>query len=112
MPRLRTELERSLREYQQPRPSADLPTVELVHCLYRVNQCGIQLVLGSAVQWVEAHSAVQFEQSSSWCSAVLFFVLIILYSLYLEYDSPLVPSASGLAGYMAELHSYYPSSPF
>ena len=39
------------------------------------------------------------------------FVLIILYSLYLEYDSPLVPSASGLAGYMAELHSYYPSSP-
>jgi len=26
------------------------------------------------------------------------FVLIILYSLYLEYDSPLVPSASGLAG--------------
>ena len=27
-----------------------------------------------------------------------FFVLIILYSLYLEYDSPLVPSASGLAG--------------
>ena len=27
------------------------------------------------------------------------FVLIILYSLYLEYDSPLVPSASGLAGY-------------
>jgi hypothetical protein len=29
---------------------------------------------------------------------VLFFVLIILYSLYLEYDSPLLPSASGLAG--------------
>jgi hypothetical protein len=27
-----------------------------------------------------------------------FFVLIILYSLYLEYDSPLIPSASGLAG--------------
>jgi hypothetical protein len=26
-----------------------------------------------------------------------FFVLIILYSLYLEYDSPLLPSASGLA---------------
>jgi hypothetical protein len=26
------------------------------------------------------------------------FVLIILYSLYLEYDSPLLPSASGLAG--------------
>jgi len=26
------------------------------------------------------------------------FALIILYSLYLEYDSPLVPSASGLAG--------------
>jgi len=26
------------------------------------------------------------------------FVLIILYSLYLEYDSPLIPSASGLAG--------------
>jgi hypothetical protein len=26
------------------------------------------------------------------------FVLIIQYSLYLEYDSPLVPSASGLAG--------------
>jgi hypothetical protein len=41
----------------------------------------------------------------------LFFVLIILYSLYLEYDSPLVPSASGLAGSRAELHSYYPSSP-
>jgi hypothetical protein len=39
------------------------------------------------------------------------FVLIILYSLYLEYDSPLVPSASGLVGKMAELHSYYPSSP-
>jgi len=29
---------------------------------------------------------------------VFCFVLIILYSLYLEYDSPLVPSASGLAG--------------
>jgi len=28
----------------------------------------------------------------------VFFVLIILYSLYLEYDSPLLPSASGLAG--------------
>ena len=28
----------------------------------------------------------------------VFFVLIILYSLYLEYDSPLIPSASGLAG--------------
>jgi len=28
----------------------------------------------------------------------LFFVLIILYSLYLEYDSPFFPSASGLAG--------------
>ena len=27
-----------------------------------------------------------------------FFVLIILYSLYFEYDSPLLPSASGLAG--------------
>jgi alpha-beta hydrolase superfamily lysophospholipase len=40
------------------------------------------------------------------------FVLIILYSLYLEYDSPLIPSASGLAGLMAELHSCYPSSPF
>jgi hypothetical protein len=26
------------------------------------------------------------------------FVLIILCSLYLEYDSPLIPSASGLAG--------------
>jgi hypothetical protein len=26
------------------------------------------------------------------------FVLIILYSLYLEYDSPLIPPASGLAG--------------
>jgi hypothetical protein len=26
------------------------------------------------------------------------FVLIILYSLYLEYDSPLLLSASGLAG--------------
>jgi len=26
------------------------------------------------------------------------FVLIILYSLYLQYDSPLLPSASGLAG--------------
>jgi len=29
---------------------------------------------------------------------VFLFVLIILYSLYLEYDSPLIPSASGLAG--------------
>ena len=27
-----------------------------------------------------------------------FFVLIILYSLYLEYDRPLITSASGLAG--------------
>jgi len=27
-----------------------------------------------------------------------FFVFVILYSLYLEYDSPLIPSASGLAG--------------
>jgi len=31
-------------------------------------------------------------------SRFCFFVLIILYSLYLEYDSPLIPSASGLAG--------------
>jgi len=31
-------------------------------------------------------------------SFFFFFVLIILYSLYLEYDSPLVPSGSGLAG--------------
>jgi hypothetical protein len=38
-------------------------------------------------------------------------VLIILYSLYLQYDSPLVPYTSGLAGWMAELHCYYPSSP-
>jgi len=30
--------------------------------------------------------------------ARFFFVLIIQYSLYLEYDSPLIPSASGLAG--------------
>jgi len=35
----------------------------------------------------------------------LFFVLIILYSLYVEYDSPLIPSASRLAAYMAEPHS-------
>jgi len=36
-----------------------------------------------------------------WClrSGMFFlFCLIILYSLYSEYDSPLVPSASGLAG--------------
>jgi hypothetical protein len=33
------------------------------------------------------------------CRSLVFcFVLIILYSLYLEYDSPLIPSASGLAG--------------
>jgi len=33
------------------------------------------------------------------CPMVLFcFALIILYSLYLEYDSPLIPPASGLAG--------------
>jgi hypothetical protein len=37
--------------------------------------------------------------AGDWKGAALFvFVLIILYSLYLEYDSPLVPSASGLAG--------------
>jgi hypothetical protein len=29
---------------------------------------------------------------------MLFFVLIILYSLYLEYDRPLIPDASGQAG--------------
>jgi len=39
------------------------------------------------------------------------FVLIILYSLYFEYDSLLLPSASGLAGSMAELRSYYPLPP-
>jgi hypothetical protein len=33
-----------------------------------------------------------------WAVLFFFFVLIILYSLYLEYDSLLIPSASGLAG--------------
>ena len=31
-------------------------------------------------------------------NVMVLFVLIILYSLYVEYDSPLLPSASGLAG--------------
>jgi len=32
------------------------------------------------------------------CMRFFCFVLIILYSLYLEYGSPLIPPASGLAG--------------
>jgi len=42
---------------------------------------------------------------------VFCFVLIRLYSLYVEYDSPLLPTASRLAGWMAEIRSYYTSSP-
>ena len=42
-----------------------------------------------AITWIAISSIVLFH---------FFFALIILYSRYLEYDSPLVPSASGLAG--------------
>jgi hypothetical protein len=41
---------------------------------------------------VEEHCAIGV------IGALFCFVLIILYSLYLEYDSPFIPSASGLAG--------------
>jgi hypothetical protein len=43
---------------------------------------------------------------------VFLFLFIILFSLNLEDDSASMVTASGLAGYMAELHSYYLSSPF
>jgi hypothetical protein len=39
------------------------------------------------------------------------FMLIPLYSLYLEYVSPLIISASGLTGLMVKLHFRYPSLP-
>jgi len=48
----------------------------------------------------DAHSAAgrAVARDENMVLFLFFFVLIILYSLYLEYDSPLVRSASGLAG--------------
>jgi len=53
---------------------------------------------------LKAHTAaavltrIFYRYTGIWRLIFFVFVLIILYSLYLEYDSPLVPSASGLAG--------------
>jgi len=57
-----------------------------------LEECGIEL--SAVITWV----GLGLNGGAAFTSVSLFFVLIILYSLYLEYDSPLIPSASGLAG--------------
>jgi len=62
----------------------------------RVSLPGLDLLLGIGTGAHGGHKPLaSYPQLDGGCFC---FVLIILYSLYLEYDSPLIPSASELAG--------------
>jgi hypothetical protein len=57
--------------------------------------CALHLLPHHGISLTESQNVSRHATKNA---GIFVFVLIILYSLYLEYDRPLIPSASGQAG--------------